>query len=520
MNLVSNNDMDLRTLFDGFGVDVPQREIADISTESRNVSRDGLFLACRGGTHHGLDFIDQVLAVRPSAIAWEPDARVREPVLPPEVIAFAVPDLGHCLGDIANRFFATPSAALSVTGITSTNGKTTTAWLVTQALGKLGGSAGYMGTLGHGLGIELRPGVLTTPGCITLHRQLRELADAGARHAVLEVSSHALDQRRVDGVHFNIVAFSNLSRDHLDHHGDLQNYADAKARLFRTGAATAVINLDDPFGRTLAGSLPPATACLGVSLDGNPAARLRGRLLQIGADGLVLELGGDFGTAQLHSRLWGRFNAENLLLGGRHPACRGLATRARCAGAGGMYGPTGAHAAGTGIARPAGSAGRSRAYGRCFAQSVEAVREHCTGQLWCVFGCGGNRDTGKRALMGSVAAELADRVIVTDDNPRDENSEQIIADILAGVDAGSPVQVIPDRAAAIQQAIHSAASGDVILIAGKGHEQTQIVAGVSRPFSDLAVAVQPCLSRRRDRVHDHGYARHGCTGSWRYADRG
>jgi UDP-N-acetylmuramoyl-L-alanyl-D-glutamate--2,6-diaminopimelate ligase len=489
MNLVSNNDMDLRTLFDGFGVDVPQREIADISTESRNVSRDGLFLACRGGTHHGLDFIDQVLAVRPSAIAWEPDARVREPVLPPEVIAFAVPDLGHRLGDIANRFFATPSAALSVTGITGTNGKTTTAWLVTQALGKLGGSAGYMGTLGHGLGIELRPGVLTTPGCITLHRQLRELADAGARHAVLEVSSHALDQRRVDGVHFNIVAFSNLSRDHLDHHGDLQNYADAKARLFRTGAATAVINLDDPFGRTLAGSLPPATACLGVSLDGNPAARLRGRLLQIGADGLVLELGGDFGTAQLHSRLWGRFNAENLLLAagillaGGWPLGRVVPALAECTAPPGRMqlvpALPGQPAVLVDFAHTADA----------LRKALQAVREHCTGQLWCVFGCGGNRDSGKRALMGSVAAELADRVIVTDDNPRDENSQQIIADILAGVDAGSPVQVIPDRAAAIQQAIHSAASGDVILIAGKGHEQTQIVAGVSRPFSDLAVAV-------------------------------
>ena len=141
MNLVSDSDMDLRTLFDGFGVEVPQREVADITTESRSVSRDGLFLACRGSTHHGLEFVDQVLAARPSAIAWEPDADVRAPVLPPDVCGFAVPDLGHRLGEIANRFFATPSAALAVTGITGTNGKTTTAWLVTQALGKLGESA-------------------------------------------------------------------------------------------------------------------------------------------------------------------------------------------------------------------------------------------------------------------------------------------------------------------------------------------------------------------------------------------
>ena len=489
MNLVSNSDMDLRTLFEGFGVEVPQRDVVDISTESQGVSRDGLFLACRGITHHGLEFVDQVLAVRPSAIAWEPDARVREPVLPPEVCGFAVPDLSHRLGEIANRFFATPSAALSVTGITGTNGKTTTAWLVTQALGKLGKPAGYMGTLGHGLGAELRPGVSTTPGCITLHRQLRELADAGARHAVLEVSSHALDQQRVDGVHFSTVAFSNLGRDHLDYHHDLQQYAEAKARLFRSGARTAVINLDDPFGRTLAESLPAETACLGVSMDGHPAARLRAELVQLGADGLVLDLCGDFGQARLSCRLWGRFNAENLLLAAGillaegQPLAAVVAALAECTAPPGRM-----QRVHTSPAQPAVLVDFAHT-ADALRKALEAAREHCTGQLWCVFGCGGNRDSGKRAPMGSVAAELADRVIVTDDNPRDEDSRQIIADILAGMDASRPVQVIPDRAAAIQRAIHSAASGDAILIAGKGHEQTQVVAGVSRPFSDLAVAV-------------------------------
>ena len=488
MNLLISNDMDLRTLFDGFGVEVPQREVADITTESRSVSRDGLFLACRGNTHHGLEFIDQVLAGHPSAIAWEPDPGLREPVLPPEVYGFAVPHLGERLGEIANRFFATPSAAIAVTGITGTNGKTTTAWLVTQALGKLGETAGYMGTLGHGLGAELRPGASTTPGCITLHRQLRELADAGARHAVLEVSSHALDQQRVDGVRFSTVAFSNLGRDHLDYHHDLQQYGEAKARLFRTCARTAVINLDDAFGRTLVAQLPAATACLGVSMDGNPVARLRGELVQLGADGLVLDLCGEFGKARLGSRLWGRFNAENLLLAAGILLAEGWSLERVVAALAECTAPPGR------MQLVPSSAGQPAVLvdfahtPDALRKALEAARAHCSGELWCVFGCGGNRDSGKRAPMGSAATELADQVIVTNDNPRDEDAQQIIADILAGVDADRPVQVIPDRAAAIQRAIHLAAPGDVILVAGKGHEQVQIVAGASLPFSDVAAA--------------------------------
>ncbi|MBM4220642.1 MAG: UDP-N-acetylmuramoyl-L-alanyl-D-glutamate--2,6-diaminopimelate ligase [Gammaproteobacteria bacterium] len=488
MNLVCDKDMDLRMLFDGFGVEVPQREIVDITTESLSVRRGGLFLALRGSKHHGLEFVPQALAAGPSAIAWEPDAGIPVPALPPEICGFAVPGLGHHLGEIANRFFATPSAAMAVMGITGTNGKTTVAWLVTQALGRLGEPAGYMGTLGHGLGTDIRSGLLTTPGCITLHRQLRELADAGARHAVMEVSSHALDQQRVDGVHFSTVAFTNLGRDHLDYHHDMQHYAAAKARLFKVGARTAVINLDDAFGQTLAASLPSATACLGVSMAGDSAAGLRVTSLEAGADGLVLEFGGEYGTARLESRLWGRFNAENLLLAAGillaegQPLARIVAALAECTAPPGR------------MQRVPGAAGQPAVLvdfahtADALRKALEAARAHCCGRLWCVFGCGGNRDSGKRAPMGGAAVELADQVIVTDDNPRDEDSRQIIADILAGMDSRETVQVIPDRATAIQRAIHSAGPDDVVLLAGKGHEQTQIVAGVSRPFSDAAVA--------------------------------
>jgi len=289
-------------------------------------------------------------------------------------------------------------------------------------------------------------------------------------------------------VHFSTVAFSNLGRDHLDYHRDPQHYADAKARLFRAGARTAVINLDDPFGRTLAASLPPETACLGVSMDGNPAAKLRAELVQTGADGLVLDLRGDFGTARLGSRLWGRFNAENLLLAAGillaegWPLDRVVAALADCTAPPGRMQLVPASAG-----QPAVLVDFAHTPD-ALRKALAAIRAHCSGQLWCVFGCGGNRDRGKRAIMGSVAVELADHVIITDDNPRDEDSRQIIDDILAGAGSGTAVQVIPDRAAAIRRAIHLAAPGDAILIAGKGHEQTQIVAGASLPFSDVAVA--------------------------------
>lgn len=236
---------------------------------------------------HGLEFVDQAVHAGVDAVAWEPVGEWRAPVLPDRVSGIIVPDLRRRLGELANRFFAAPSAQLAVAGITGTNGKTTTAWLVSQALAELGETAGYVGTLGAGAAGDIRPGQLTTPGCIGIHRQLRQFADTGIRKAVCEISSHALDQGRVDGVHFQTVAFTNLSRDHLDYHGDLERYGAAKARLFQLGARTAVINLDDAFGRALARTLPVETELLGVSLQGTAGrcpARERSRHGSAGCD--------------------------------------------------------------------------------------------------------------------------------------------------------------------------------------------------------------------------------------------
>jgi UDP-N-acetylmuramoyl-L-alanyl-D-glutamate--2,6-diaminopimelate ligase len=350
-----------------------------------------------------------------------------------------------------------------------------------------------MGTLGYGMGTSPRPDTLTTPGCITVHRRLRELADAGATHVAAEVSSHALDQGRVDGVDFAVVAFTNLSRDHLDYHGDLERYGEAKAKLILcAGAAHAVINVGDPFGAQLARRLAPDTRLLSVSATGG-AAMLRAVRESGGAGGQRVRLVTADEWVTLDTPLLGEFNVENLvvaagvLLANGHDLADVAAALARC------------------VAPP----GRMELVGEArgprvvvdFAhtpdaleRALDALRHHFDGRIWCVFGCGGERDAGKRPLMGSIARRLADRVVVTDDNPRHEDPGAIIAAVLSG-GGGGVVEIVRDRALAIRHAISTASDGDVVLIAGKGHESAQIVGSVSRPFSDQAVARRALAER-------------------------
>lgn len=505
MTLATDRDMDLQALFKGLGTEAPALEVVDITLDSRTAVRDGLFIACRGTRQHGLDFVNDALRAGVGAVAWEPVGSLRPPLLPAGVASIAVPALRDRLGEVANRFFARPSEAVQVTGITGTNGKTTTAWLVAQAIGHLGGSAGYLGTLGHGqirhgtLGHgqkdPLHPAMLTTPDCISFHRQLRELADAGAGYAVAEVSSHALDQGRVAGVRFATVAFTNLSRDHLDYHPDLAAYGAAKARLFALGASTAVINLDDEFGRGLAARLPGQTRLLGVTLHGAAGAALHGTLTGIAPEGLVLELRSGTQSARLRSALWGSFNSENLLVAAGILIANGWSLAEAAAALSRVEAPPGR------MQRVPAAPGQPAVLvdfahtPDALRKALAAVREHCAGEVWCVFGCGGDRDRGKRPAMGAVAVRGADRVIVTDDNPRSEDPQQIIADILSGVSSLERLQVVPDRGDAIARAIRSAGPGDAVLIAGKGHETVQITGETRRPFSDVAVAMAAARGR-------------------------
>lgn len=496
--------MDLHTLFEGLSPTALTGEVVDLTLDSRTAVPDGLFIACAGTRQHGLDFLPDALRRGVGAVAWESGPSLEAPALPVGVRGVPVFGLRDQLGEVANRFFNRPSAALQVTGITGTNGKTTTAWLVMQALTRLGSPAGYLGTLGHGLPGALSPALLTTPDCISFHRQLRALADGGATHAVVEVSSHALDQSRVAGVRFATVAFTNLTRDHLDYHQSLSAYGAAKARLFAGGAPRAVLNLDDEFGRELAQQLPEETALLGVRLRGANQAKefatqQRGALLegtvQAAPKGLSLELHLAGQVARVESPLWGQFNGENLLLA-----------------AGILLGYTESL---TAVAQalsecvaPPGRMQRLPANGGqpavlvdfahtpdALCKALAAMREHCSGQVWCVFGCGGDRDRGKRAAMGVAALAGADWVILTNDNPRGENPASIIEDILAC--GKSPrLQVILDRAAAIEQAISEAGAGDAVLIAGKGHETLQIIGTDAQPFSDARVASKILLMPR------------------------
>jgi UDP-N-acetylmuramoyl-L-alanyl-D-glutamate--2,6-diaminopimelate ligase len=483
--------MDLRLLFPGLA-SVPPLEVVDIASHSADVVRGGLFLACAGARGHGLRFLDDALRHGPRVVAWEPTAEGDVPALPGGVFGLPVPGLGRHLGEISNRFFANPSSGLSIAGITGTNGKTTVAWLAVQALERLGRRAAYMGTLGYGAGTRLQPDALTTPGCVTVHRRLRELADAGAFHLAMEVSSHALDQGRVDGVGFRVAAFTNLTRDHLDYHGDLESYGRAKARLIlEAGAGVAVINVGDTFGRQLAARLPPGMQLISVAVGGSDAALapvLAARRLAAAAGGQRIALHARGQQAEFVSPLIGAFNVENLAVAAGILLAEGFGLADIADALEAAQAPPGrmqliSHG-GPGPKVIVDFAHTPDALRRV----LEALRAHTRARIWCVFGCGGDRDAGKRPAMGAIARELADRIVVTDDNPRLEDPDAIVRAVLEGSGSGPGVEVIRDRATAIRHAIRSADPDDLVLIAGKGHESTQIIGAAARPFSDQAVA--------------------------------
>ena len=493
MSTTATNSVKLGDLFSGLGegMDTPLADltVTDITTDSGRVIEGGLFLACQGFSHHGLEFVQPSIAAGAKAIVWEPAEGRSAPDLPEGVAGFAVTDLGNRVGTIADRFFVQPSDQARVTGVTGTNGKTTTAWLVSQALGFLGRKAGYMGTLGYGIGSSLKPSALTTPGVIAVHRRLRELVDAGATAVIMEVSSHGLDQGRLDAVRVRTAAFTNLSRDHLDYHADLAAYSEAKAKLFAmTSIENAVINVGDPFGAELVHNWHRDAQLIAVALNDRApagvAADLTADIVESNADGLLLQFAGRYGAAEMRSSLWGHFNAENLLVATGILLAHGYDLQQATAALENCESPSGrmqlVRAAASAPLVVVDFAHTEQALRAC----LGAAREHTGGQLWCVFGCGGDRDQGKRPRMGRAVEELADRVIVTDDNPRNEAPEKIAADILAGLRQPDKACVVHNRQAAIEYALSQAAADDLVVIAGKGHEQEQIIGNERRPFSD------------------------------------
>ena len=478
---------------------VPVRNLA---TDSRAVQPGDVFLAYPGGRFDGRRFIAQSIERGAAAVLWEADdfawrTEWRVPHL-------AVNGLRDQAGAIAAHVYRNPSHELWMAGVTGTNGKTSCSQWIAQSLQRCGRRTAVIGTLGNGFPEALDLATHTTPDAVSLQRQLRHYRDAGARAVAMEVSSHGLDQGRVSATRFDTALFTNLTRDHLDYHGDMESYGAAKAKLFRwPGLANAVINLDDSFGRELALGLRGAsTRVLGYGIG---QGEIAGHRIDLSTRGLRLEIRTPWGETELASPLIGGFNVSNLLgtLGvlltadlKLEDAVAALAQVEPVAGRLEMIRAAGCPLVVVDYAHTPDA----------LEKVLETLREivgHDGGaRLTCVFGCGGDRDPGKRPLMGEVATRLADLAIVTSDNPRSEDPRSIVDQVVAGAHANHEIEV--DRGAAIARAIASAREGDVVLIAGKGHETYQEIAGVRLPFSDAEVAraVLGLTSDRKDRdVH-------------------
>ncbi len=472
--------------------------IAGLGADSRALAPGEAFVALAGASTHGLMHLPQALAAGVAAVLFEPPAP-EAAALPAHAIA--VPRLRARQGELANRFHGAPSQAMTVAGVTGTNGKTSTVQLIAQALTLRGVVAGTIGTLGAGLYGRHEAGERTTPDVISVHRLLATMRDAGATHVAMEVSSHALEQGRVDAVAFKVAVFTNLTRDHLDFHGTMQAYGAAKAKLFAWPTLEAVVvNLDDPFGPGLLEGANAGARRIGLSSRGAAAAQLRAAQVALTPAGLEFDLVEAGRALPVRSPLLGRFNVDNLLAVAG--ALRSLdwslddvaAMLPRLSPVGGRMSRVGGH---DGLPLVVVDYAHTP---DALQQALAAMREHTPGRLTCVFGCGGERDVGKRPLMAAIAEAGADRVIVTDDNPRGEDGDRIVADILAGFSRRDAATVQRDRRAAIGLALHGAGAGDIVLVAGKGHEPYQEIGGVKHAFDDLEVAAHWLGSQRHTDV--------------------
>lgn len=481
--------INLSDLLQGFAQS-PAIDIHGISSDSRALRPGDLFLACGGATGHGLDYVADAVTAGVAAIAWD-SSTASAPATDVGVPMVAVPDLAQHIGEIANRFYGRPSNAVRVVGVTGTNGKTTVAWLIAQCCEQLDLRCGYVGTLGTGVGEVQAGDGMTTPGAVELHGHLASFRDQGAAAAAIEVSSHALEQNRVDGVVFDSVLFTNLSRDHLDYHGDMQSYGEAKAKLFlQYSARHRIINLDTEFGAQLASRCGQDVVTVSTKFDrvanGRPFVFVRSVVARHG--GFKVGVSTSWGDAEFELHLAGEFNVANAVLVLALLLRQGVPMDTACDVLSGVSAPPGR------MQRVAAADGMPAVYidyahtPEALSAALRALRPHCKGKLWCVFGCGGDRDRGKRSEMGKMADRGADRLVITNDNPRFEDPSKIIDAIFRGVTRADQATIIEDRAAAIAWAIAEAGADDVVLIAGKGHEDYQLVGTERRDFSDYAAA--------------------------------
>jgi len=465
--------------------------IRNLRLSSREVEAGDLFFAVPGTRTDGREHIQQALERGAAAIVYE--AKDAPPLSASDVPMLAVVNLAQEISAIAGRFYGEPAKKLKLIGITGTNGKTSVSQLLAQALEGLGVRCGIIGTLGNGFYGALHSSQHTTPDAIGVQQCLARLLASGAQAVAMEVSSHALEQGRVAALNFSASVLTNLSRDHLDYHGSMQAYADAKAKLFKD-CPLQVLNWDDELGQRLAQQAGTARV-LGYSLD-NPEASLHCESIELSDKGLRARLISEAGEGELRSPLLGRFNLANLLavtgtlLALGYPLNRVLPLLPRLSPPPGRLQRLG------GGHLPLVAVDYAHTPD-ALENALSALRAHCQGRLLCLFGCGGERDKGKRPLMAEVAERLADGVWVTDDNPRGEARLQIIEDIRAGFVNPQKVQFVADRDEAIAQIIASASADDVVLLAGKGHEDYQEVNGKRLPFSDVQQASLALLAWER-----------------------
>ncbi len=450
-------------------------------SDSRQLQPGMVFAAYPGEASDGRAYIAQAIAKGAGGVLWETDHYQWDPAL--NVPNVGVPGLKARIGEIAAHVYGDPSKKMQMMGITGTNGKTSVAHWTAQALTRLGKKTAILGTAGNGFPHALTPALNTTPDAIELQQRLANYLQQGAAACAMEVSSHGLAQGRVNGTHFNIAVFTNLSRDHLDYHGDMDNYASVKAQLFNwPGLEWVVLNGDDAFGRQLEGMTRPAR----VASYGFERGAVVAHKLHMTQSGMQMEVHTDWGNAALEAPLLGRFNASNVLAVLTTLLVSGAALNEACAALAHIVPPPGRMQTLGGGKHPlviVDYAHTPDALEKALATLREIAQQ---GRVICVFGCGGNRDPGKRPLMGRAVSEGADEAWVTSDNPRHENPQAIIDQVLQGM-SGEP-RVEPDRARAIFEAIGNARCGDVVLIAGKGHEDYQEIAGERLSFSDAAVA--------------------------------
>ena len=485
-------------------------KITRLVSDSRAVREGDTFVAYPGERADGRQFIAQAIAQKANAVIWEKQHFIWDDAW--QIPNLAVSDLRHKAGWLADAVYGTPSEQLWLVGVTGTNGKTSTSHWIAHALNEAGRRCATIGTLGNGFIGSLQRSANTTPDAIRVHGLLAEYLRADARAVAMEVSSHALAQGRVNGVRFDVALLTNLSRDHLDYHGDMESYAASKRRLFDWQQLKfAVVNLDDAFGAELAEQLQDGAAeVVGYGLSDAAlqlAERLGlrmvyGNLAEMSGQGLRLDVHSSWGGVQMNSMLVGRFNAANLL--------GALAVL--------LVSGIGLGEAAQSLSKVQAVAGRMQRVGSAglptvivdYAHTPDAlekvllalrevgvfqVGKQGGGRLICVFGCGGDRDRGKRAMMGLVAEKFSDHCIVTSDNPRSEDPQRIIDEILGGMSANNH-EVVIGRAGAIERAIGLAQQRDTVLIAGKGHEDYQEIEGVRHPFSDVTAAEQALQSWR------------------------